>query len=64
MKKKLRQGVSPSKAVEALFDECICDNPHNAAGEGSDNMTCVYTILLLHSFFMLHFLSCSCILYG
>ncbi len=44
MQKQLCDGVSPSAAVEALFDECICDDPHSAAGQGADNMTCEYDI--------------------
>ncbi len=63
MKKKLIEGISPNEAVEALFDACICDDPHNAAGQGADNMTCAYTVLLL-SFFIFLRLPCSCISYG
>ncbi len=65
MKNKLNEGISPNIAVEALFDACICDDPHNAAGQGADNMTCAYTILLLSSSsFIFLRLPCSCISYS
>eukprot|EP01045_Picozoa_sp_COSAG04_P000419 COSAG04_NODE_9_length_43480_cov_106.113806_32_plen_61_part_00 len=35
------QGVSPASVAEAVFDECISDDPKQTQGLGGDNMTCV-----------------------
>ena len=41
VRRRLLAGERPARIAEAVFDECLSEDPRKTQGIGGDNMTCV-----------------------
>jgi serine/threonine protein phosphatase PrpC len=41
VRERLGQGFTPAQVAEAMFDDCLAEDPQRSSGVGTDNMTCL-----------------------